>query len=137
MTTPADLHTALLARLRTAPAITVYEGTVPPSPPAGADGRVYPYAVIWPGGGGALGETSLDARAHGTDWRAQVTVVAGDLTWCLQAIALVRAAAVGVYLATDTTPVVDDTPPSMTLLRDPDVTPTRWYLPVLLRCTAA
>ena len=137
MTTPAELHTALAARLRSAANITVFDGEVPTSLPAGADGRVYPYAVIWPGGGGALGEVSLDDVAHGTDWRAQVTVAAGDLTWCMQAIALVRAVVVGVYLATDTTPVVDDTPPSMTLLPDKDVTPTRWYLPVLLRCTAA
>ena len=95
MSTPAVLYAALVTRLRTITTISVYEGTVPTVPPADADGRVYPYAVAWPGPGGPLGETSLDELAHGMSWASQVTVAAGDIARCLQAVALVRTAQVG------------------------------------------
>jgi hypothetical protein len=69
------------------------------------------------------------AGTGGLDWACQVTVAAGDVGWCLGAIGLVRAALSGLVLATGVT-LVDETPRSLIVRRDPDVTPSRWFLPM-------
>lgn len=136
MTTPLELHQALAARLKTLSSITVYEdGDVPSRPPADAQGRVFPYAVLWPASGAPAGESSV-AGQGGLDWHTQVTVAAGDLDWLLQASQAVRQALVGHVLVAGVGPLVDETPATLFARRDPDVSPIRWFVPVLLGCLA-
>lgn len=133
MTAPDVLHAAMLARLQTMAHVTVYDADVPSKPPADSQGRVYPYAVLWPSPGGAPSEGSVAGPA-GLEWVAQVTVAAGTPTWCLQAASKVRAVLAGHVLVAGDGPLVEDTPPTMPLTRDEDVTPPRWYVPLLWRC---
>ena len=136
MTTPASLHTQVLTLLH-ATTVTAYDGDVPDRPPADQSGRVYPYAVLWPGGGGNPADPAL-ARHHGAlTWEAQVTVAAGTPTWCIQAVDVVRAALRGVWLTTGASPLLDETPASQTLLRSEDTQPPRWYLPLRFVCGIA
>lgn len=135
MANPADLHTALLERLRTLTTLRVFDGDVPTSPPAEpATGRVYPYAVAW----GSPGYTPEEARGLDADadgglaWPVQVTVAAGDLTWCLHAVHLVRTALDGHVLAPGAGVLVEDegTPG---VQPDRDTTPLRWFVPLTFR----
>lgn len=130
MIDPGVLHMAVVAGLQTigSTRVAVFDANVPTSPPALPDGRVLPYAVVWPGAGGTPFEEPI-AGAGGLDWACQVTVAAGDVGWCLGAIGLVRAALSGLVLATGVT-LVDETPRSLIVRRDPDVTPSRWFLPM-------
>lgn len=133
MPSPADLHTALLARLRTVPHLTVFDGYVPDAPPADATGRVYPYAVIWPGPGGDPTDADLITGGALT-WFTRVTVAAGDLNWCMQAITPVRAALRDRRLHPQASPLRDETPASRVAMRVTDVTPVRWFFPLQFRC---
>lgn len=148
MTSPADLHTALVSRLRSALAgrVTVYDGDVPglkpdgtPNDPPQADGqgRVFPYCVVWSSPGAAPAEAAVHDVSTGLDWAEQVTVAAGDPGWCLQAVPLVRAAAVGAVLVPDAGPLIDETPRSRGVLRDPDAGPPRWFVPLQFGCLTA
>ena len=134
MTTAAQLHAAVWAALDALPTVTAYDGDVPTKPPADASGRVYPYAVLWPSPGATPGDGPLGCISPGVDWLEQVTVAAGTPTWCLQAVDVVRAALVGLQLAPDVSPLVDETPRSRLLSRDDDTTPPRWYVPLQFGC---
>lgn len=131
MSTPAVLHAAVRSLLEALPSITTYDGDVPAAPPADAEGCVYPYAVVWPSPGAHAPEASVDG-ATGTEWTCAVTVAAGDVGWCLTAVAVVRAALDGALLAPGVT-LTDVTPAARTLRRDPDVAPRRFYVPLDLR----
>lgn len=133
MPSPADLHTAALVQLRTIPHLTVFDGDVPDAPPADEAGRVYPYAVLWPGPGGDPTDADL-VTGGALTWVAQLTVAAGDLGWCMQAIGPVRDALRDQVLLPEASPLRDETPASRVVLRDPDVTPTRWFFPLQFRC---
>lgn len=130
MTAPEVLHAAVVTALQSigSTRLNVFDADVPTKPAALADGRVLPYAVVWPSAGGAPAEASI-AGGTGLDWACQVTVAAGDVSWCLGAIGLVRAALSGAVLATGVT-LIDETPRSLIVRRDPDVTPSRWFLPM-------
>lgn len=139
MTTPADLHAAVLAALDALPTVAAYDGAVPVAltHPAHADstGRVYPYAVVWPSPGGEHDERGLCGPLTGMRWTVQVTVAAGTPTWCLQAVTVVRAALVGLQLVDATvSPLVDETPRSRLVTRDDDTTPPRWFVPLQFGC---
>lgn len=133
MTTAADLHAATLAVLEDT-TVTVYDGAVPHHPPADATGRVFPYAVLWPSPGATPGDGPLGCTSPGIDWLAQVTVAAGDPTWCLKAADVVRTALRGRQLARDVSPLTDETPRSRVLSRDDDTTPPRWFVPLHFGC---
>ncbi len=136
MANPADLHAALLDRLAAIPNVTVYDADVPEAPPADPDdGRVYPYAVAWGSGGFTPDQArALDGDAYGgLDWTARVTVAAGDPGWCLQAVHRVRAVLDGHVLTATAGPLIEE-PGDPGLLRDPDTTPVRWYVPLVFRC---
>ncbi|MCV2395924.1 hypothetical protein OEB99_16535 [Actinotalea sp. M2MS4P-6] len=131
---PADLHAAVVARLTTEIAtISVHDADVPGSPPADAKGRVLPYAVVWGSAGWAPEEArTVDGDAHGAlSWPCPVTVAAGDPTWCLRAAAAVRAALDG-YLITGAG-ILREQPGTPSMDRDPNVTPTRWFVPFTFR----
>jgi len=134
VTNPADLHVAAFAILDALPTVTAFDGDVPPNPPADkVSGRVYPYAVLWPGPGGDPVDADL-VTGGALTWVAQITVAAGDLTWCMQAVDVVRAALRDVWLLDAASPLRDETPASRVVMRDTDPTPPRWYFPLLFRC---
>lgn len=134
MTEPEVLHAAVVTALQSigSTRLTVFDADVPTKPSALPDGRVLPYAVVWPSAGGAPLESPI-AGATGLDWSCQVTVAAGDVGWCLGAIGLVRGALSGAVLAEGVT-LTDETPRSLIVRRDPDVTPSRWFLPLQFGC---
>lgn len=123
------LHAATMTLLRGIGTVAAFDADVPPHPPADPTGRVYPYAVLWPGAGAHPIETAITGSV-GTDWLSTVTVAAGDVGWCLDAVALVRSVLDGAALAPGVT-LSDVTSRARTLQRDPDITPTRWYVPLL------
>lgn len=133
MTDPADLHTAAFAILDALPTVTGFDSDVPAKPSADALGRVYPYAVLWPGPGGDSADADL-VTGGALSWVAQITVAAGDPTWCLRAVGVVRAALRDVWLVDTASPLRDITPASRVVMRDTDPTPPRWYFPLLFRC---
>ncbi len=137
MTAPADLHAAVWAALDALTTVTAYDGDVPASPPAGEDGRVYPYAVLWPSPGADPTETPLGCLPTELDWVAQVTVAAGTPTWCLQATQVVRDALKGLVLAPGASRLTDETPRSRTVMRDTDTNPPRWFVPLLFGCVTS
>ncbi|PYG00163.1 hypothetical protein SAMN05216184_104102 [Georgenia satyanarayanai] len=133
--TAADLHAALLARL-TGATVTLYDGEVPPHPPADPQGRVYPYVVVWATAGRPTVErpVSDDPGGHLT-WNPQVTVVAGTTSWLLAAIGVVRERLEGAAL----TPWVrlrERTDTEVPVQKDPDTTPARYFLPLYYSTTA-
>lgn len=130
--TAAELHAVTLALLAAIPTVTGYDADVPSTPPAETTtGRVYPYAVLWPSPGGEGPEPSV-ADLAGLDWTCQVTVAAGDVGWCLQAVGLVRTALDRAVLAPGVV-LRDETSPLQKVRRDPDVSPPRWYVPLEFR----
>lgn len=132
MTGAVDLHRAVLALLAGLPTVTAFDANVPDAPPADrVTGAVYPYAVLWPSPGGRGPEASV-ANTVGTDWTATVTVAAGDVGWVLAAVAVVRAALDDALIAPGTR-LQDETPAARTIQRDPDVSPPRWFVPLMWR----
>lgn len=130
MTAPAVLHTALLDLLRGMPTVSVYEGDVPTSPPADAAGRVYPYVVLWPTAGHPPLERPL-AGDSGTalEWAPQLTVAAGTTGWLLAAVKVVRDTVEGAAL-TPWSVLREDPTVTVTVQKDPDTSPVRWFLPL-------
>lgn len=133
--TAAALHDALIARL-TGATVTVYDSDVPNHPPADAQGRVYPYVVVWATAGHPTDERPLsdDPTDHLT-WRPQVTVVAGTTAWLLPAVGIVRERLEGARL----TPWVrlrERADTSVTVQKDPDTSPARYFLPLYYSTTA-
>lgn len=127
----ATLHAAARERLDALITVTVYDADVPAHPPADEQGRVYPYAVVWPSPGATPPEAAVDGST-GTDWVVAVTVAAGDVDWCLQTVTVVRRALTGDPIAPGAT-LVDTTPAARTLLVDRDVAPARFYVPLEFR----
>lgn len=129
--TPEELHAALVARLRTIRTVTVYDTDVPTAPPADAQGRVYPYVVAWPAAGDPyLAERTVTVES-GRQWIETVTVAAGNPAWVLPAVGLLRKALQMFELAPGVH--ADEEPTGQSVDKDPDVTPTRWYLPTQWR----
>ena len=132
--TPAELHAAALTRLAGLTTLTVHDSEVPEHPAADSAGRVYPYAVLWP----VPGNTPDAARnlehdpQGGLTWDARVTVASGDPTWTLQALQLVRARIEGWRPAPGSLMWEVDTG-GVTVQKDPDTTPARWYAPLQFR----
>lgn len=135
MARPEDLHKALEARLRTIPSISVYVGEVNPKPPAEpGSARVYPYAVVWPSGGFTPPEgRSIAGRAgEALEWPCQVTVAAGDVDWCLQAVRLVRDVLEG-HVLVPGAGALQEEPTGAMIAPDRDVSPVRFFVPLMFR----
>ena len=139
MTTPEALHTAVLVRLRAVPNLTVYDGSVPTTPPADASGRTYPYVVVWPSAGyrpNEIADSIAGTPDETLEWPVQVTVAGGDPTWVLQAATRARRALAGVFLTPQTGRLREE-PGAPLISVDPDVKPARFFLPLLFRTQGA
>lgn len=131
------LRQAILARLQAIPNLRTYDGEVPDSPPVDPDGRVHPYAVLYPTAG-MRRDSALNTRQDHLDWGFQVTVAGGDAqraTWAVDAVLASlldhRPAVAG--LSTGPIRLAGDLGP---LRRDDEVHPPRHYLPLSLTVTA-
>lgn len=136
--TPEEFHTATLARLQGLTTITVYDGNVPDHPAADpATGHVYPYVVLWPVPGRVpAAARNLENDAGGAlTWDARVTLAAGQPAWVLQALPLVRARLEG-WRPTPWTSLWEVDSGGVSVMRDEDVTPHRWYVPLTFRASA-
>lgn len=139
MTTPDELHAATLALIKTIPGMTVFDGDVPTTLLRDGAGRVYPYVVLWPSAGYRPNEIADDLAGtpDGTlEWPFQVTVASGDVMWTLGAVRVVRAKLAGAWLTPRTGRLRED-PGAPNIARDPDVTPARFFVPLLFRTQGA
>jgi len=87
--TPRQVHVALIARLRTDPALVVFDGEPGehgrPTVPTAKDGTANPYVIAWP----PTGHREHGRLAPGYSARRSrlwVTVAGGDTTRCLWAL---------------------------------------------------
>lgn len=136
MADPADLHAAVLARLRAITSLSVHDADVPKNLPAEPNtGRVYPYLVLWP----TAGHTPDDARTlggvDGTEltWPFQVTAAGGTVTWALQAAALARGQLEDWFPPFPGAGQVHEDQTAPFIGKDEDVTPARFFVPLLFR----
>jgi hypothetical protein len=138
VTTATALHEALVARLRAATTLTVYESDPGANIPADGNGRVYPYVVVWPATG-FRPESARDITAAGgpeLDWPVQTTIASGSTIWTLKALAPVRAALDGHVLIPGAGPLLEE--PLMPDIRpDRDTQPTRYFTALGWRCLTA
>jgi hypothetical protein len=109
-----------------------YRGNVASNPPLDPDGKVHAYAVLYAGAGRAFGGRMVAAPGQ-TDWTFQVTCVGGDDNRALWCVDKIRAALTGAPLAVSGTSagrIRELTNPGP-VRRDDDVSPPRYYLPLL------
>lgn len=134
MSSPDTLHQSVLTLLEAALThVTVYDSEVPDAPPADSGGRVWPYVVVYPGGG-SVDPDALNlghAAGGGIRWSFQVTVVGGTSSRCLLAAHQVRQALAGVHLETGASPIEEVS--GTYIAKDRDVLPPRFYVPLLFR----
>jgi len=140
VTSPATLHALVLDRLAGLPTVAVYDSEVGRLPDGGrqkpktdADGRVYPYAVLWPSPGWVPGAgRDLEHDAGGSlVWDARVTVASGSPTWTLNAVPLVRARLDNwPILAGNRLAALEGT---TDVAPDRDTSPPRWFVPLTFR----
>lgn len=136
--TGLDVHDAVLAYLRTLlPSGAVHDGTVT-APAVDAAGRVQPYLVLWfaPGTGPERSVTGPVGAEH----RLHVTAAGGDVTRCLWAADRAGSALTDHRLTVAGGEVVIRWLPGYTpppAREDRDVSPTRWFVPLIFTATAA
>ncbi len=135
------LHQAVLDRLRAAaPALAVYDSTVPDNLPSDGSGAVYPYVVVWdsPGSFPASDAESLgstDDDRDGVLWTCRATVAAGRVDWLRSATRAARGALLGFRISRLASRLSDEgTDP--VVAKDPDVTPVRYYVPLVFTMRA-
>lgn len=125
---------AVLMKLRSlTPALEVYDGDVPSTPPADGGG-VLPYAVLWVSPGRPI--DGFLGVEQSRDWTFQVTCAGGNATRALGAVDRVIGALHGQRLLLAPPRLsgrvhLDADPGPMRL--DRDVTPPRAYVPLLFR----
>lgn len=129
-----DLHDAVLARLRAAlPAVTVYDGDVPSTPPRDDAGRVYGYAAVWATGPRRHPDRPFQRGADdGLTWTTYINAAAGTQAWALATATAVRIALDG-YMPDDSAGPLrepDGTPGAVTVRLDRDTNPPRYYVPL-------
>lgn len=135
------LHTAVLDRLADhASDVTVYDGVVASSPPSDSSGRVFPYAVVWRGPGtypGIEAETlaASDRDREALRWVCRVTVAAGKPSWLGDAVSMVRTALLG-YRPSRLSGRLSDEGTEPVMNTDRDITPVRYYVPLVFEMMA-
>lgn len=85
---------AVLALLQGITGLNVFDGELPADPPKDPDGRVHPYAVLFPGAGHGFSDRLNDAPTT-LSWTCRVLFVGGDSTRALWALDKIRAALTG------------------------------------------
>lgn len=140
MTRATDLHAATLALLETIPGITVYDGDVPDKPPAFNNGKVKPYAVLWPTPGSfpeAEAGTLCDTDSGELRWGCRVTVASGDTNWTLEAAEDVRQKLSRARPLPASGLLREPEGYEPTIQKDPDVKPVRWFTPLIFYTMSA
>lgn len=127
------LRDATAALLRAVPGLDLHVGRVD-QVTLDPDGRAHPYAVLW-ASTGHQEATNLAGRPDLLTWSFQVTAAGGDDTRALWAAGKVLDALVGARLS-PTTGLVDHDGDPGPVRQDADVTPARWYLPLLFTIPA-
>lgn len=134
MRDPLELRDAAAARLWAVPNLDVHVGEVKAAR-LDPDGRAHPYAVLWASPGTRHAD-SLAGRVDRGVWSVQVTCAGGDDTRALWAVSRVLTALSGVRLFPGMGLLnPDDTYQPGTVREDTDVTPSRWYVPLLFTAT--
>jgi hypothetical protein len=118
------------ANLPGGPRVDVFVGE--PTATLDSDGKAHAYLAIFPGPGQRdLAEKDLNGAAGARLWRFQVIAAGGDVDRCLKAVERATTTLVGASLDDTTSPVREDGDAGA-VLKDKDVTPNRWYVPLLL-----
>lgn len=143
MAVPATrtLRDAVLARLALVPNLKVYDGMIrqddPPPVITGSGGVVKPYAILYAGGGRGYSDR-LAGGTSALSWSPQVTVAAGHPADCLAAVDRVRA-----QLTDQPLTISDGVTGHLREVVDPgnvrvdeQVTPPRFYVPMIFQTTA-
>jgi hypothetical protein len=86
---------AVLLLLQAVPHLNVFDSELPADPPLDPDGRVHPYAVLFPGGGHAFGDRINQDQPTDMSWTCRILFVGGDRTRALWALDKIRAALTG------------------------------------------
>lgn len=92
--TVAPVSAAVLALLDAIPNLNVFDAELPSNPPLDPDGRVHPYAVLFPGAGKGFGDRLNDVPTE-LSWTCRVLFVGGDTDRALWALDKIRAALTG------------------------------------------
>ncbi|MFZ1361347.1 MAG: hypothetical protein WAS05_00220 [Candidatus Nanopelagicales bacterium] len=127
-----DYTDLVLEKLRTLRTLTIYDGDVDDNPPDDRQGRVYPYAVMWPSPGTPALET-ITAQAGEPitlDWDFQITCVGGTRRWCQQSVVLVRSVLTNLNLGDGAGILREQVNKDLPILKDKDVTPIRYFYPL-------
>lgn len=98
--------------------------------PADTAGRVYPYALLWPGAGTPVEDDDVTGRVYQAAQTSTltVTVASGDRAWTMQAARHVRHALTG---ALDGRVQPDRLQQRFAqIMRDPAERPARYYIPL-------
>lgn len=142
MSTAAALADPVWALIDAVSNVNTYDGEIvdangtPVPPPHDSDGRVHAYAIYYPGAGLAYSRT-LDAAPDCLDWTFQVTCVAGDRVRALWCIDKIRTALAGKWVTVNGQQLqIRQDGDSGSIRRDDNVSPSRFYLPVLFALDA-
>ncbi len=137
-----ELTVAVFDRLDTLANLTVFKAEVPSKPPVidDASGRVGPYAVVYPTGGTPNSDVDLGDSNDDLDWGVQVTVAAGYLEDLMYTVDQVDGllfrwspTLAGAHVGRLHPPLGFNSGPAR---RDEDVSPPRFWLPLLYQLTA-
>lgn len=123
----------------TAGALTLFRGKVD-APPLDDDGTVHAYAVLYESPGRRTG-SRLGSLRDRLEWSFQVTCAAGDVERCLWAIDKVTRTLTGQQLEVPGRTgkpriVEDETNWTRYVTEEPDVTPSRFFVPLLFNLHA-
>lgn len=130
----------VLALLKTLTNVNVYDGEVADdegnrvAPPSDLDGRVHAYAVLYASPGRELA-LILDGTGDTLDATFQVTCVGGDRTRALGCVEAVRSVLTGAWILDGTAMLTEVVDPGA-LRRDDDVSPPRFWAPLLFTVSA-
>lgn len=138
----SDLADPVWALLDAVTGVNTYDGELVDAngnkvkPPADSDGRVHAYAVYYPGAGLAHAVLACGGT-DSLDWTFQVTCAGASRVQALWCVDKVRAALSGVTITVRGQALtIHETTDTGTVRRDDDVSPSRFYVPLLFAVNA-
>jgi hypothetical protein len=129
VTTIEEASAAVIALLEAVPNLDVFDGAVKAR--MDSDGRAHPYAVLWSGPGRDNPDEERECGLGSARlWEFQVTAVGGDVARCRRAVDRTLTALLRKRLFADGGLIRLVADPG-TEREDRDVTPTRWFVPLV------